>query len=352
MGARVTDIFVSYKSEDKEAVRRLVDRLVEAGFSVWWDSQLPGAQNWRENIQQALDAAKCVVVVWTRGSVGAEGNFVRDEASQASKRGILAPVLFERGVRIPLGFGELQAVDLANWKGNPRDPFFLDLLDVCRAKIEGRIPPPPRGPALRSIAEGLGALILLPAAIALATFCQQAFQLGTFLAKVFEGWLINFRTVWARLLDATPIGTPAYINDGFRDILTLWITLAGAIFILPLIPGAKLRDGTTVEALERIRLHRTSARIAALGLILCAAAFLSAPFATAFSELRTSWLLSAGGEEARTWLRTNGLWLAFALGVASFGLLFYSYFIAGERLAAIELSEREKQDVQIGSISL
>lgn len=144
----MNEVFVSYKREDETRVGRVVRALESAGFSVWWDRGLPGGESWRQQIQTALDAAKCVIVVWTHDSVGPAGDFVRDEAGQAKRRGILAPVLLDE-VTPPLGFGEIQTIDLTRWKGNLRDPFFQDLVATVTAKLDGRAVPPAKGPTKR-----------------------------------------------------------------------------------------------------------------------------------------------------------------------------------------------------------
>jgi TIR domain len=144
----MSDVFISYKREDEVRVARLAKALEKAGLSIWWDRGLPGAESWRENIAGALHSAKCVVVVWSQGSVGVEGAFVRDEAGRAMARGILVPVMIDK-VAPPLGFGELQAIDLTGWRGNPRDPFFQDLVAVIRAKLENGPTPAPKGPTKR-----------------------------------------------------------------------------------------------------------------------------------------------------------------------------------------------------------
>lgn len=95
----MSDIFLSYKREDEARAARLVRALEGAGLSVWWDRGLPGGESWRANTEAALDAAKVVIVYWTRACTGAEGGFVREEASRAGAR--LVPVLLERGVRPP-----------------------------------------------------------------------------------------------------------------------------------------------------------------------------------------------------------------------------------------------------------
>ncbi len=145
----MTDLFISYKREDEARVGRLVQALEKAGLKVWWDRGLPGGESWRANIQGALDSARCVIVAWTRESVGPAGDFVRDEASQAKARGVLVPIILERGVRPPLGFGEVQAIDLSHWRGGANDPELRDLIAAVQAKRDGKPAPPARGPMAR-----------------------------------------------------------------------------------------------------------------------------------------------------------------------------------------------------------
>jgi hypothetical protein len=144
----MSEVFVSYKREDEARVGRLVKALESTGLSVWWDRGLAGGESWRAQIQAALDAARCVIVVWTEGSVGPAGDFVRDEAGRAMRRGVLVPVRLDK-VAPPLGFGEIQAIDLTRWKGSLRDPFFQDLRAAVAAKLEGRAVPPAKGPLKR-----------------------------------------------------------------------------------------------------------------------------------------------------------------------------------------------------------
>lgn len=164
------DIFLSYKREDETLAARLAKALEASGLSVWWDRSLLPADSWRTQIQDALDQARCVVVIWTRESTGPRGDFVRDEAGQAKARGILIPVVMER-TRLPLGFAELQAIDLTGWRGAKGDVFFKDLLAACEAKMNGTPPPPPRGPlqrTMRRAATGLASLAGIGAVLAFA----------------------------------------------------------------------------------------------------------------------------------------------------------------------------------------
>ena len=102
-------------------VRPLVEALEADGLSVWWDAHIGGGDEWRETIARHLDEARCVIVVWSKRSIGPEGRFVRDEATRALRRHAYLPVRIDK-VDPPLGFGETQALPLSGWKGNRSDP--------------------------------------------------------------------------------------------------------------------------------------------------------------------------------------------------------------------------------------
>ncbi|WP_395001125.1 TIR domain-containing protein [Sphingomonas sp.] len=129
-------VFISYKSEDRARVKPLVAALEAEGFSVWWDAHIGGGTNWQKEIEQHLDAAKCVVVAWTKRSVGDDGHFVRDEARRAQRHGVYLPVCLDP-VEPPLGFGETQALLLKGWKGDRTDPRFRALADAVSACLSG-----------------------------------------------------------------------------------------------------------------------------------------------------------------------------------------------------------------------
>ena len=134
MAGQIADIFVSYKTEDRARVQPLVEALEGEGFSVWWDTHIGGGAHWREDIQEHLDAAKCVIVVWTKRSVSPEGDFVRDEAAYAKRRRIYLPVRFDT-VELPLGFREVQAISLKGWHGDPLDARFRAVADAVRSHV-------------------------------------------------------------------------------------------------------------------------------------------------------------------------------------------------------------------------
>jgi hypothetical protein len=145
----MTHVFISYKREDELRVGRIARALEVAGLEVWWDRGLPGGESWHSNIEAKLEGAGCVVVVWSYGSASQDGGFVREEARRGIARNILVPVLIDPLQNLPLGFGEIQAIDLARWRGDQHDPFFADLVATIRAKLEHAPLPTPRGPTRR-----------------------------------------------------------------------------------------------------------------------------------------------------------------------------------------------------------
>jgi serine/threonine-protein kinase len=137
----MSDVFISYKAEDRRRIALLVQALEQGGLSVWWDAHIGGGEGWRESIQQHLDEAKCVIVVWSKHSTGPHGDFVRDEATRALRRQSYLPILIDK-VDLPLGFGESQALSLHGWHGDRSDRRYLALLTAVRAIVSGR--PRPR----------------------------------------------------------------------------------------------------------------------------------------------------------------------------------------------------------------
>ena len=84
-----------------------------------------------QSIQNALDQARCVIVVWSVASVGPAGEFVHDEASSAKSRGIYLPVVID-DVAPPLGFRQVQSLDLVGWHGRRADKRFQAVLAAAR----------------------------------------------------------------------------------------------------------------------------------------------------------------------------------------------------------------------------
>jgi hypothetical protein len=109
----MSDIFISYSHIDSELAMGLAKEFKRNGWSVWWDPDIRIGRNYNGEIDQALRAARCVVVAWTQHSVSSD--YVQAEASTAQGLGTLVPVLCEDGLALPLEFKMLQAASLVGW---------------------------------------------------------------------------------------------------------------------------------------------------------------------------------------------------------------------------------------------
>ncbi|MDF0674860.1 MAG: toll/interleukin-1 receptor domain-containing protein [Nitrospira sp.] len=141
----MSDIFISYASEDRERVKSMAHALERKGWSVWWDRRIPTGRSFDEVIEEALDAAKAVVVVWTKASVNS--TWVKNEARKGMRRGVLFPVLLLEEVKIPLEFEHLQAAHLMDWRSGKAhagfDQFLEDLDGFIGTSSSTVVQPPP-----------------------------------------------------------------------------------------------------------------------------------------------------------------------------------------------------------------
>ncbi|MEM8491472.1 MAG: TIR domain-containing protein [Pseudomonadota bacterium] len=115
----MTDVFVSYASQDRTTIQRLVLALEQEGFSVWWDRAMQPGRRFDHQINDALETAAVVLAVWTSHSV--ESDWVRWEASEGLKRGCLIPVRLDNA-RLPSEFQRTHVLDLQRYMDGEPDP--------------------------------------------------------------------------------------------------------------------------------------------------------------------------------------------------------------------------------------
>lgn len=119
------DVFLSYSSSDREAARRFADGLAGEGLTVWWDAALRAGETFDEVIENALKAAKSVIVLWSPRSV--TSRWVRAEATLADRRNKLVPVIIEPCDR-PIIFELTHTTDLSKWDGAVSDPAWRNMI--------------------------------------------------------------------------------------------------------------------------------------------------------------------------------------------------------------------------------
>lgn len=123
-------VFLSYSRDDRAQALPLIKALESEGFSVWWDGLLEGGTSFAHTTETALETSDAVVVLWTQRSV--QSHWVRDEATRGRDRGCMVPVSLD-GTLPPLGFRQIQFVDLSNWRGKTKGAHFAELTKAIRS---------------------------------------------------------------------------------------------------------------------------------------------------------------------------------------------------------------------------
>ena len=128
----MSDIFISYNNKDKAKAELFARAFERESWSVFWDKAIPPGKTFDQYINEQLEAAKCVVVLWSEGSVNSD--WVKEEAQRGVQRKILVPVFISK-VTPPLGFGRIEAAELFDWQGDTSEVEFQNLLKAIEALI-------------------------------------------------------------------------------------------------------------------------------------------------------------------------------------------------------------------------
>lgn len=192
---------------------------------------------------------------------------------------------------------------------------------------------------------------LLPSAMTFVAFYKDLLEFGQLLADICRDWLDLCRVLWERLFAAVSPSLAQDVAGPSADMLTLWVTSSLAIWLFPLIAGQ--RGGqikTTVEALVELRLPPFLARLVAFVLIGVSSAVIAAPFTLPPAGAEQDTLaraLQSGQVLAPQDESPLAAWALIGAGIAA---LSYIFFFIGPRLAAAELSAREKFESALISI--
>jgi adenylate cyclase len=110
----MSDVFVSYARPDEAYAKRVAEGLQDRGYQVWRDDELPAHRGYAEVIEERLQNAKAVVVLWSAEAAGSQ--WVRAEADAARSAGTLVQATLDGSIP-PLPFNQIQCADLTGWRG-------------------------------------------------------------------------------------------------------------------------------------------------------------------------------------------------------------------------------------------
>jgi tetratricopeptide (TPR) repeat protein len=159
----VADIFLSYARSDATAADRLARELGEAGWSIWYDRELPAHRAYADVIASELESAAAVLVLWSKAS--AESQWVRSEANRARELGKLVQSRVGEA-RLPMPFDQIQCADLTKWRGGNANAGWSQVRSSISALVGGDPSPgPARAPAKHSLATRRGVLAGMGAAV-------------------------------------------------------------------------------------------------------------------------------------------------------------------------------------------
>lgn len=231
-------VFVSYSRDDLARARPVIDALVGAGHSVWWDGLLAGGDAYAHTTETALETADAVVVLWSARSI--QSHWVRDEATRGRDRGRMVPVSID-GTVPPLGFRQIQYIDLAGWRGKADA---AELIQLHRA-IAATADAPRSQLAFAGLAAGSRplsrrtALMVGGGLVAALGGGAIAWRAGLFAGKVLANSVavLPFRNIG---------GNPAedYFSDGLAEELRATLSRNQALEVAAQTSSSSFREGS------------------------------------------------------------------------------------------------------------
>ena len=138
-------IFISYARPDEAQAGQVGEALRSLGYEVWRDDELPAHRAYADVIEERLQAAEAVIVLWSANA--AKSQWVRAEADAARGAGTLVQAtLDETQPRMP--FNQIQCADLNGWSGECESLGWRKLA-ASVAALAGTPRAPQRGKAAR-----------------------------------------------------------------------------------------------------------------------------------------------------------------------------------------------------------
>jgi adenylate cyclase len=115
----MSHVFISYARSTANQAQQVAEALRAQGFGVWRDDELPAHRAYADVIEERLQAAKAVVVIWSAEAV--KSHWVRSEADKARAQDKLIQLTVD-GTALPMPFDQIQCAELLGWTGDLETP--------------------------------------------------------------------------------------------------------------------------------------------------------------------------------------------------------------------------------------
>ncbi|HEY1448351.1 MAG TPA: AAA family ATPase, partial [Caulobacteraceae bacterium] len=145
------DVFISYGRSTAQQARATAAALRASGYSVWLDEDLPGHRAYADVIEEQIDQAKAVVVIWSAEAV--KSHWVRSEADRARGVGKLVQFTVDH-TGLPMPFDQIQCLNLTGWSGEDQHPAWPKVVASIEELVRGKVRSAARHGGRTASAEG------------------------------------------------------------------------------------------------------------------------------------------------------------------------------------------------------
>jgi hypothetical protein len=121
----MADMFISYARADRERCTKIHEALTALKLDIWFDGGIASGDSFDRKIEEEIDGAKSVMVLWSDTSV--QSNWVRNEARTGAERDSLVAVQLE-ACKLPLEFRSIHTELLPAGAESEASPVWLGLL--------------------------------------------------------------------------------------------------------------------------------------------------------------------------------------------------------------------------------
>jgi hypothetical protein len=110
----MSQAFISYSRADYAFAQRLAVELGDEGFTVWWDPELYGGQDFPNQIQRHLDAAEFVIVIWSDTAIASSWVISEAQRGLGQRKLVTCRVPAFKIANLPAPFSRLHCIKVTD----------------------------------------------------------------------------------------------------------------------------------------------------------------------------------------------------------------------------------------------